>query len=233
MELSELVRIIGDRVDEGLPPAVFRSFSVRLDEYRFELSSNGLCWVGQADSAAVDAQALDASAKAAIEASMRSAGIVGAAGSMAGLFGVPPEAAARVIQSTRLAQRLSIIYGHDPTSDRGALHVRRALAAAWEFDLPPLLSGDLRLTDLPEVFRANARSGKIGPGQIARTLTTTALSKATKRVSRLIPGLGVALGLVASRKSAQQQGETMHALLRRTWLPPTRLSVEDAVEVVG
>ena len=116
-------------------------------------------------------------------------------------------------------------------TDRGALHVRRALAAAWEFDLPPLSSGDLRLTDLPDVLRTQA--GGIGPGQIAHALGATALTRATKRVSRLVPGLGVAIGLVSSRRSARQQGEAMHALLRRTWVPPSLPSVEDAIEVVG
>jgi hypothetical protein len=233
MELSEFVRIIGDRVDEGLPPALFRSLSVQPEEYRAELTGNGLCWVGQADASAVNAKALDTTASAAIQSTTRSAGLVGAAGSMAGLFGVPPEAAARMIQSTRLAQRLAIIYGHDPTSDTGALHVRRALAAAWEFDLPPLSMEDFRLTDIPNALRTYAQSGRIGPAQIAHSMTATALSKATKRVSRLIPGLGVAIGLVANRRSARQQGETMHTVLRRTWLPPTHPSIEDAVEVAS
>lgn len=231
MELGEFFRIIGGRVDEELPPALYRSLSVRPDEYRKALTTEGLCWVGQEDATAVNLKALDRSAQAAIAASTRSAGLVGAAGSFAGLFGVPPEAAARVIHSTRLAQRLAIIFGHDPRSDRGALHVRRALAAAWEFDLPPLSSGDLRLTDLPNVLRA--QTSRTGPRQIAHALSTTAMTRATKRVSRLIPGLGVAIGLVSSRRSARQQGEAMHALLRRTWIPPSRPSVEDAIEVVG
>jgi hypothetical protein len=233
MELSELVRIIGERVDEGLPPALFRSLSVQPEEYRAQLTANGLCWAGQADASTVNAKTLDATANAAIHSTARTAGLVGAAGSMAGLFGVPPEAAARMIQSTRLAQRLAIIYGHDPRSDTGALHVRRALAAAWEFELPPLSREDFRLTDIPNAMRSHAQSGRIGPGQIAHTMTRKALSKATKRVSRLIPGLGAAIGLVANRRSALQQGETMHAVLRRTWLPPTYPSIEDAVEVAS
>ena len=152
----DLVRIIVGRLDEDVPPALYRAISVEASDYRASLSALGLRHA--TDGGDVTIAELDRSADHATRVSVRTAGLVGGAGGLVGWLGVPPETAARVIQSARLAQRLAIIYGHDPLSDRGQAHIRKALAEAWGIALPRQMESDLRLSDLPTLLQRRPRA---------------------------------------------------------------------------
>ena len=83
----DLVRIIVGRLDEDVPPAVYRSISVDAPDYRTSLSALGLRHATDGGDATV--ADLDRSAEHAIRASVRTAGLVGGAGGLVGWFGVP------------------------------------------------------------------------------------------------------------------------------------------------
>ena len=225
----ELVRIIVGRLDEDVPPAVYRSISVDAPDYRTSLTVLGLRHA--TDGGDFTIADLDRSADHAIRGSVRTAGLVGGAGGLVGWVGVPPETAARVIQSARLAQRLAIIYGHDPSSDRGQAHIRKALAEAWGIALPGQMESDLRLSDLPTLIRRRPRAAINGPAFMVSTLTTAAFSSTTKRATRLVPGLGAALGVLSARRVAASQATAMKAVLRTPHLQQSRLPMDDAVVI--
>lgn len=231
MKISDLLRIVGGRLDEDVPPATYRAISIDPQEYRNVLSQRGLRFANDGAPATVDE--LDRSAEVAISATVRSAGVVGVASGLAGWLGVPPEAAARLVQSARLAQRLAVIYGHDPLTDRGQAHVHKALATAWGIELPSQTRADMKLSDIPTLFRGAKPSKVKGPAFMLTTLSTAAFSTTKRRFTRLVPGLGAALGLVGARKLARSHGLVMKGILRVPHCHASGGSLEDAVVVDG
>jgi len=229
--LSSLLREITGRVDEDLPPYVIKNMSVDVDEYRASLSAAGMEYVDQSMHLQPSLDALSTSAQRAIRKSARKASVVGAAGGVAGFLGVPPEAAARLIQSVRLAQRLAIIYGHDPRTDRGSMHVRRALAAGWDFQLPAQAKVDMRLSDLGNVVRMNLPASQHSGEWLARTLLNKATTSVSSRIGRFVPGLGAGLGALQAHRNARIMGKRMHSTYLRSYRHPRPTGVEDAVEV--
>ena len=233
MNWVQFLREIGIRVDEDAAPALIKRMSIDAATLRAELTARGLRWDDPGDSQRPDGAELAKSAKHVIDASVRSSGLLGAASGVVGLAGVPPEAMARLIQSFRLAQRIAIIYGHDPATDRGRIHVRRALSAAWGFELPVQASEDIKLSQLPRVLDAGTLALHDGPAWLAKTLAKSATSAIGRRASRWIPGLGAGMGLLHGRKLARVQGEKMHDAIRRRWEGPRPKHVEDAVEITA
>ena len=233
MNLVQFLREVGIRVDEDTAPALLKRMSIDANGLQMELSALGLRWDDPAASQRPDASALSKSAQHVIDASVRSSGLLGAASGAVGLAGVPPEAMVRLVQSFRLAQRLTIIYGHDPSTDRGRIHVRRALSAAWGFELPVQVSEDIKLTQLTRVLDAGTLALHDGPAWLAKTLTKSATRAIGRRASRWIPGVGAGMGLLHGRRLARTQGEKMHDAIRRRWEGPRPKHVEDAVEITA
>ena len=233
MDLAQFLRELGVRVDEDTAHALIKRMSIDVEALRTSLSARGLRWDVPGDPQRPDAADLEKSAKHVIDASVRSSGLLGAASGVVGLVGVPPEAMARLVHSFRLAQRLAIIYGHDPTTDRGRIHVRRALSAAWGFDLPVQASEDIKLSQLPRVLDAGTLALHDGPAWLAKTLAKSATSAIGRRASRWIPGLGAGMGLFHGRRLARVQGEKMHDAIRRRWEGPRPKHIEDAVEITA
>jgi hypothetical protein len=229
MKVADLVRIIGGRLNEDVPPAALKAVSVDTGVYRSTLSAEGLRHA--ADGGPTTVAELDASADWAIAAAVRHAGMLGAASGLAGWMSIPPEAAARIVQSTRLAQRLAIIYGHDPQTDRGDAHVRGALAAAWGIALPTQANADIRLSDLPGIIRSKEQRTASGPAMMLSTLSSAAVSTSSKRITRLIPGVGAMLGLFGARRALRKQGDIMKTRLRAHHCRTPKDGVEDAVVV--
>jgi len=233
MDLTDLFKELGVRVDEDLPPAVMKRISVDLEAYHLELADRGYRYDLRGSQSRPNAIELARSAEYAINSSVRSAGMLGAASGIAGMFGVPPEALARIVQTYRLAQRIAIIYGHDPDSDRGGMHVRRAMSAAWGFELPEQANVDLKLSDFRGVMRAGLPALHDGSAWMARTLTKTATAAVGRRVSRWVPGFGAGMALVQARRLAREQGNRIHQSILSNWTSPTASSFEDAVEITA
>ena len=233
MDLVQLLIELGVRVDEDTAPALIKRMSIDVEALRTSLSARGLRWDVPGDPQRPDAAELEKSAKHVIDTSVRSSGLLGAASGVVGLVGVPPEAMARLVQSFRLAQRLAVIYGHDPATDRGRIHVRRALSAAWGFELPVQASEDIKLSQLPRVLDAGTIALHDGPAWLAKTLAKSATSAIGRRASRWIPGLGAGMGLLHGRRLARIQGEKMHDTIRRRWEGPRPKHIEDAVEITA
>ena len=229
--LIELLRDLTGRLDEDLPPYVVRSMSVDVEAFQSTLRASGDVFIDRTLNQYPSLSALEKTAAFAIRSSSRKASLVGAASGIAGFFGVPPEAAARLVQSVRLAQRLAIIYGHDPRTDRGAMHVRRALAAGWEVELPGQTKVDMRISDLRNVVRLQLPAPQHGGDWLARALLNQATKTVGARLGRFIPGLGAGLGAYQAHRTAQKMGKRMHKTYVRSYQHPKPTGIEDAIEV--
>ena len=229
--LANLIRDLTGRVDEDLPPYVLSAMSIDVAEYREALHQSGQSFIHVSNSPAPSLESLNKAAQKAIKRSARKASIVGAAGGIAGFLGVPPEVAARIIQSVRLAQRLAIIYGHDPSTDRGAMHVRKALAAGWEFELPPQTKVDVRLSDIPSMVRSSFPATPHRGGWLAQTLVSRAASSVNSRIMRFVPGFGLGLGAFQAHRTVRGIGLRMQNTYIRSYRHPKPTGIEDAIEV--
>ncbi len=229
--LAELLRDLTGRLDEDLPPFVVRSMSVDVEAFQSMLRERGDDFIDREAGHVPPLSALEDTAVSTIRRASRKASVLGAASGVAGFFGVPPEVAARLIQSVRLAQRLAIIYGHDPRTDRGAMHIRKALAAGWEIELPGQTKVDMRLSDLRRVVRSQLPAVQHGGDWLARTLLNRATQIVGGRMGRFIPGLGAGMGAYQAHRTAQKMGKRMHKTYVRTYRHPKPTGIEDAIEV--
>jgi len=174
---------------------------------------------------------VELTAKRLISVARRRSGVLAGAAGLAGGWALPPEVLATALTTLRLAQRLAIVHGFDPESDRGRMALWRALASALELELPPEGPVDVRLRDLPVLFRPN-----LAPRNVAVWLVRALLMRSVRSVagvSRLVPVLASGTGALSARRRTAEVGERMCAIYRRMAEAPTSSGPEDAVEVGG
>jgi len=206
-----------DRLDEDLLPALYAAVSLPTGEIRDELDARGVTWYDPLSPRAPSLEELDQTADAVIDSSKRRAGLLGAAGALAGAIAVPPEVLAGLVHSLRLAQRLAVVYGFDPESERGRVLLWRALASANGIDLPEQGSMDLKVRDLPGALISRTPKGGNAAVWVTRRLVRRQTLLLTRRITRLIPGLGTGLAARSSVKGQAAQGAKMKAVFRRAW----------------
>jgi hypothetical protein len=231
--LTELLQELGLRLDEDLPPWALKSISVDPSEFREQLEAKGFAYVDPTRLNQPSQDRVAYTAEKTIDKTVLRAGIGGALSGVAGWAGVPPEVVARVIQSLRLAQRLAIIYGHNPRSDRGVIHIRRALAAAWGIDLPVQARMDMKLSDVPSAVRGGLPQIHKTPTWLMRVLIGQATATVGRKAVRMIPGLGSGIGFMQSRSTVRHQGLCMLAIFQKTWVGSVHPDIDDAVEILG
>jgi len=215
--LRNTIDELGERLDGGLLPALYRVASVPPGVVRAHLDAAGLAYTDAATGRLPSLTELDATAQRVVAEASRGAALRGAAAAFGGLTTLAPEALAALVQSLRLAQRLAVIYGHDPDTDRGRVLLTRALAQAWNIDLPADGSVSSRLRQLPDVVRSRLRGTPRQLSAIARVIARRAFLQAGKRVGRLIPGFGSTLGAASARRDLRRQGAAMADIYRRAW----------------
>lgn len=158
----------------------------------------------------------------------RSAIFAGVAG-LAGGWAMPSEVLGTALSTLRLAQRLAIVHGFDPETDRGRMALWRALAGALELELPPEGPVGVRLRDLPVLVRPG-----IAPRNVAVWLVRALLSRSVRSVagvSRLVPVLASGTGAWSAHRRTNVLGEAMCGIYRRLAEAPSAGGLEDAVEV--
>ncbi len=199
-------------------PAIYNAASVSSAEIREELDALGLPFHDPRTGRSHHRAELDDAALTLINRAARKATVRGAAGTFGGLITTAPEAVAAMVQTLRLAQRLAVLYGNDPDSDRGQLLLTRALAAAWQVELPREGAWTMNLRQLPELVRSRlpAQASRAGI-PLARAIALRALVTATRRVGRVVPGFGTAVGAISARRELQAQGQRMVEVYQKAW----------------
>lgn len=177
------------RADDGLLAGSYRALSVTTDSERARLRAARRPFADPEALEPVPLQALDATADWLVERAARPAGQASGLMGLAGALGVAPEALGLVWIAVRLAQRLAIVYGFDPHSDPGRMVLWRALAAAFELELPEGGRVGMRASELPALFaprRVRPRTvGSELAGQMVRRAAHLTASRRTRSGERI------------------------------------------------
>ena len=221
-----------DRADATLVAGWYRAVSVPIERVRAWFRFRGLAFVDPAAPESPPMAELDRSAEVVITRAAAVAGGMGGAAGVIGVASVPPEALATAVLVLRMGQRLCLVYGFDPTTDRGQMALTRAIAAAWEVELPETGAFGLRVSELPGILRPGATPTQLG-GKLARAMAWGTVSWIANRVTRLVPLVSVPAHAIDHRAKIEAAGRRMHAVLRRLAEVPAGhpLLVEDAVEL--
>lgn len=230
---SQLARDLAERLDADLPARVTESLAVDPRQFRASLTEQSLAFRDPAAGYKPDLDALDRTAEHLIKRATRAATVSGAVSGMAGMAGVPPEIAWRLVQLLRLAQRLAIVYGTDPTRDKGRLLIQRAMAASFEVDLPAQGGLGMRVSDLPAVLRDTTPTVHQGATWLAQAAVRQTAKAVLRPLGRAVPGLASAPAAWRSRQTMRTQAARMLGVIRRGSADPrwTVEKVTDAIEV--
>lgn len=202
-----------ERMDTRLPAGLYVAVSVPTDRFREDLRRRRKPFVDP-DADVPAGPEVDFTARWVIaQTGLTSASVAGLA-STVGALSVPPEAVAQTLAVVRLAQRLAIVYGFDPETERGALVVWRAVAQALGLQLPEQGPADVRVKDLPALFLP--RSVSSAGLYVARATLKTSLTFLAKRLGRLVPVPFITPGISAyqAHRRHQEMGEQMLACFR-------------------
>ncbi len=202
---------LGQRLDADLLPALYSAASVPTFQLREEFRAAGIAFVDEAAGEWPDDEALARSVVAVSKGAARTAAAVGAVGGAAGLLALAPEMAAQTVASLRLAQRLAVVYGFDPDTDHGKLVLARALAAAWEVQLPDSARVTTRISDLTGLARSDG-SRQAMVGWAGRQVARQSVGMLVGRVVRMVPGLGAGVGGVVAWRRQQLHAQRMAAV---------------------
>ena len=225
--LRQVLSNLTERVDEDLLPTLYAAASLSTVEIRAELDARGAARLGVQPEP--EPHELELTAREVIRRSSRRAAARGALAGAGGLLAVPPEVAASAVQSIRLAQRLVVVWGFDPESALGQIHLARTLAAAFEVELPEQGPIDMRVRDLTRISRPGPADLRNQTTALARVVATRSMVTLAKRFTRWIPGVGAGLGAIGAHRGLRTQGQRMVTYLQRT--RGMAADIEDAVEV--
>ena len=219
--IKQALNNLGERLDQDLLPYLYETASLTTTEVRGELGA--LVEFGKDHDLFTDSYALDLAADHVIKKAVRTATFRGAVAGAGGLVAIPPEIVAAAVQLLHLAQRLAVLYGHDPETDKGRVLLTQAMAKAFEVALPAQGRLGVRVKDLPQMV-----STQLNPNQteetrvahrrntvwMARTFATRIAVSLTSRFGRAIPGIGAAVGSMEARRRLKEQGERMKSFFQ-------------------
>jgi len=231
--LPPVIADLAERLDARVMDSWFAAVSVPTRRTRAWLRGRRLRFVDPDATERPSLRELDATADAVIARYATSAALVGGAAGLGGMASIPPELMAQVVAALRLAQRLCVVYGFDPETDRGQMALWRALAAGYEVELPAAGPVGLRASQVPGLLLR--RQSNVG-GSLARSVVKATAFRLL-RFTRLVPVLASATGASAGRRTLTDMGARMSVTLSRLADVPSatasggRLLVEDAIEL--
>ncbi|MCB9668193.1 MAG: hypothetical protein H6736_12025 [Alphaproteobacteria bacterium] len=219
--MNPLLRDVLTRLDEDALRALVKLVSVDPVRERSRLRAAGRAYASP-DGRAVPTSELDATAAWVVSRATRRRGLTARLVGLAGAPSVPGEVLSESVGLLRLAQRLAVVYGFDPSEDRGRTALWRALSAALEIELPE---------HAPIVPRATA---VLQPGSrsLSGTLLRAVLGRATADAAdgplRFLPVVG---SVRAPETSTAAMGERMARVLSRLAEPAAWSADAEAEEL--
>lgn len=199
------------RLETDLLPALYAAASLDTREIRQELRVSGVPMVEPLTGARPTLEELTLASDALIELARRQATVIGGAGGMAGAIGVPPEALASLVQILRLAQRLCVLYGHDPDEAAGYVMMWRAVGAAYQVTLPEEV--ELKIKDLPAAAAMQLPEVREAARWMARRVLQRAVWSVLGKGIRWIPGAATGVSAYVANRRVKAQGRRMKRLL--------------------
>ncbi|MEQ1564017.1 MAG: hypothetical protein ABMA64_00140 [Myxococcota bacterium] len=208
-----------ERADRTLVAGWYSAVSVDAERVRAWLRAHRLPFVDPTHPTAASLVDVDQTANKLVSRSASMLSALGGAAGLAGAATVPPEWVATNVAALRLAQRLCVVYGFDPATDRGQMALCRALASGYDVELPESGPVSLRLSDLPRLFRT-PRSSDVS-GRLVRAMATGSMWWVVGRVTRFVPVLSASSHAIDARRQVESAGAKMKAVLRRLSDAPT------------
>ncbi len=222
-----------DRVDNSLLRGGYRVVSVPTERVRAWLRFRGLAFLEPGAADAPSLADLDRSAEVVMARARSNASALSGAAGLGGAASIAPEVVGTTVTVLRLAQRLCVIYGFDPQTDRGRMALWRALAAAYDVDVPSVAPAELRISDLPSVMgRSNPQDSPFSGGLAAAMMRRSA-RWAAGRMLRFVPVVSMGTSATLAHGHMDHTGRRIQQVLRRlTEVPPdTDGPPEDAFEL--
>lgn len=229
--LPPLLSDLFDHADARLAEAATRAIAVPTARTRAQLriADRPFCDPEQPHPPAL--WELDSTATWVVDQARFQATALGGLAGLGGAASVPPEILAQAVSTVRLGQRLAVVYGFDPQTDRGRMVLWRALAAAWEAELPDRRPADLRVSDLPAVL-SPAVTPRTVAGSLAKAMLRRTAWAVVGRWTRILPVVGSGLAAADGRRHMQRAGARMCAVYRGVAdAAPASAGMEDAVEL--
>jgi hypothetical protein len=228
---SVLLGALGERLDEDLLPAIYEAASVPTADIRAWLREAGLAHVDPAAGQRPELADIETSAERVITTARTRAAALGAIGGLAGAFAIPPEVLASLVHTLRLAQRLAVLYGFDPETEVGRMTMWRAIAAAYEVEMPTQGPIGLKVRDLPDVLRSQVPATRQASGWLARQVLSRSVLNVANRVTRLVPGLGAGMAAWGAQRRIEGMGKRMVGVYARA-CTDAAFDIEDEVLAV-
>lgn len=229
----DLAGQIGEQADARFFAGVVAAVSVPTDKARERLRLAGRPFLDPEGPTRPSPEAVDETAEWVI---LQAASGLTALGGLAGLGGaasVPPEVLAQLVGGLRLAQRLAVVYGLDPETDRGQMVVWRALAAGFEVELPEDGLVAMRVSQVPDLVRGRLPGPSTVAGVLARRMAMRTAWNVARRITRLVPMIALSTAAAGAGRRTDAIGRRMMAVFRRAseFAMPDPSLIEDAVEL--
>jgi hypothetical protein len=213
---SDIVGAVTDRIDADLLPALYAAASITTSDIRAEFEEQGISYLEPgAQGSVVSLSDLELAAIRVVRQTRSSATVVAAVSGLVGPLAVPPEVLASLVQILRLAQRLAVLFGFDPETDSGRIVMWRAIAAAFEVELPSQGQLGLKVRDLPALLKSQLPAAQAASAWLGRRILSRSITLVARRVSKLIPGLGAGISAWSALRRTEEAGDRMIAIYRR------------------
>lgn len=231
--VRDIVAGIVDRADQRLVGQVVAAVSVDTIALRERLRSSNRPFLDPEARERPSLAEVEYTAMHLVKQSRVRVGAFGGVASLGGLVSVPPEAAATGVAGLRLAQRLAVVYGFDPETDRGEMAVLRALSAGFEVPLLERGPMGIRVRELPGlIVGQHTLDSRNAGGALATAVARRSALLVGRRLTRLVPVLFSGWSAIAARDRMNDIGRRMVVVLRQlAEAPEIRGQIEDAVEV--
>ncbi len=234
--IRRLPRELADTVDARLLTVLVGRMSVPTRRTRVWLRGRRLPFVDPArpvHAPSPSRAAIDGTADRVITRYATQAGFLGLAAGIGGVASIPPEVLASAVGAYRLAQRLCVVYGFDPETDRGQMALWQALAQAYGLELPESGVVSMRASQLPGLLAGRAAGqGENVSGALTRAALRTTAWRVAGRVSRFVPVVAALTQSGRERRQFRAIGGEMKRVLSRLSEPAgPPADIEDAVEL--
>lgn len=232
--IRQILHNLGERVDMDLLPSLYQASTLSTAQIQREFMRTQTRWHDPSQGMNPDAVELQLAAHAVIGRCTRVAMIRGALGGSLGALAIPPEIAASLVQTLRMAQRLAVLYGFDPETARGQLLLSRALEVTYNLKLPTQRAMGVRMRDLRQVSTQQLPDVQRTTAWVARTVSWQMTRRIGGRIGRVLPGFGMGIGAWDARRLMKRHGQIMLQVYAHAWdgdlaVSPTNIS--EALEI--
>ncbi len=204
------------RLDGDLLPALYAAVSVPTAQIRADLREEGLAYVDSQAGQWPSSQQLEETSSRVVKHARRRGVGLGVASGLVGAVAIPPEVLGGLVLALRLGQRLAVVHGFDPETNAGRLVLWRAVAAAYDIDLPAQSQVGMRVRDLPELLRSQLPAGPQAATWMARQVGVRAAVSVVSEITRFIPGLGAGIAGFSAHRRTEAMSARMLVVFRRS-----------------